>query len=215
MNDGFRTSEPPASDAERSSAGFDATHGFYEDKAEGYAAATLQLLTPRELTTFLDRCPSGALLDLGCGAGRDLLAMRQAGRQALGLDRSEALARIARGSSGCAVVVGDLRRLPLAPSSLAGVWACGSLHHLERGDLPAVLTDLARVLAPDGLVHASIKAGRGERFAADGRRFVLHQADDLAAACERSGLRVVSLDLAMGPSTEGETLWLNLVASPS
>ncbi|WP_404979892.1 class I SAM-dependent methyltransferase [Caulobacter sp. BE254] len=99
------------------------TQAFYEDHAERYAQATLSQSMQPQLDRFLDIAPVGPILDLGCGAGRDLKVLTQAGRPAIGLDLSWALARMARSFAASPVVVGDMRCPPVASASLAGVRA--------------------------------------------------------------------------------------------
>jgi len=83
------------------------TWAFYERRAAQYAEATLSQSMERWLSPFMARLPAGApVVDLGCGAGRDLKFLRVAGFAAIGLDRSEPLARIAGRHSNAPVVVG-------------------------------------------------------------------------------------------------------------
>jgi hypothetical protein len=51
-----------------------------------------------------------------------------------------------------------------------GIWACASLLHMPRVELPEVLRRFVRALRPNGTLYASFKYGSGERRVG-GRRF--------------------------------------------
>lgn len=89
------------------------------------------------------------VLDLGCGAGRHLHAMRAAGLGAWGLDLSMAL--LARGSLVGAAVRGDMRRLPWRSGAFACVTSLfTSFGYFEDAENLAVLREVRRVLRPGG-----------------------------------------------------------------
>lgn len=178
-----------------------ATRYFYEKMADGYAELALSLSMAPELARFQALCPPGRVVDLGCGAGRDLRDLTAAGVDATSLDLSEPLARKARMVSGAPVVVADLRRLPFAAGIFSGVWASASLLHLTRVQAPAALDEAARILQTGGVMFSSMKAGRGEHQSKDGRRFVLHTREDWGSMVEASGFRLISLEAAEGSST--------------
>jgi len=99
--------------------------------------------------------PEGPLLDLGCGAGRHLRLLAGWGYPVVGLDLSPDLLAVARAHPdpvAPVLVRGDMRRLPLADRSLAGVLslftAFGYFGAL-RDNLP-VIREVARVLRPGG-----------------------------------------------------------------
>ena len=64
------------------------------------------------------------------------------------------------------LVEGDLRLLPLDAGSQHLVWACASLLHLPKQQLPAALAEARRVLAPGGVLAVTMKAGTSERYGA-------------------------------------------------
>ena len=60
-----------------------------------------------------------------------------------------------------------MRALALPDASLAGVVAFYSLIHLERASAPQALAEIARVLAPGGVVLLAFHGGEGEAHADD------------------------------------------------
>ncbi|MFJ5881675.1 class I SAM-dependent methyltransferase [Kitasatospora cineracea] len=91
--------------------------------------------------------------DLGCGPGEATELLAGLGVRAFGLDLSAGMLAQARlAHPGRAFLRGSLRALPLADGSLGAVLARYSLIHLPPAELPSVLAELHRVLAPGGLL---------------------------------------------------------------
>ena len=103
-----------------------------------------------------------AILDFGCGPGRDLVAFRERGHDPVGLEGSRALAAMAREHSGCEVWEQDFLALGLPPARFDGIFANASLQHVPRRELPRVLRELHATLKPAGVLFASIPRGANE-----------------------------------------------------
>ena len=130
------------------------------------------------------------ILEVGCGPGRDALMLREAGYQVVGLDPTWAMLQFAK-QAEVALVAGDARSLPIASSSVQGVWAQASLLHLPHLDFSLALSEIARVLQPHGVCYLSLKIGEGEQMQADGRFFAYHQPKLVAKALAGVGLHVL------------------------
>jgi [ribosomal protein S5]-alanine N-acetyltransferase len=162
---------------------------------------------------FVARLPAGAVVaDVGCGPGRDLILLRDAGLEAVGIDLSPAMARRApRG--GAPVVAGDMRRLPAADAAFDGVWASASLLHIPARGAPRVVGEFRRVLRPGGALFVSVKLGRGEAWAVrDGhpRFFTYYNEDVLDALLDGSGFRIEGAWQEV--DALGREPWLNRIA---
>ncbi len=96
------------------------------------------------------------LLDLGCGPGRHLAALRRRGARVLGLDLSPELLQEAarRGvrSEGVVLLRGDMRNLPLGEKCVDGVLSMFTSFGYFPEDIEnwTVLDEVARVLRPEG-----------------------------------------------------------------
>jgi 2-polyprenyl-6-hydroxyphenyl methylase/3-demethylubiquinone-9 3-methyltransferase len=94
--------------------------------------------------------PGERVLDLGCGAGRFLRAVGDAGAQAVGVEIAQAaLERAARLAPGAELHhVAPDGDLPLEDGSVDLVWCSEVLEHVA--DTAQFLTELRRVLRPGG-----------------------------------------------------------------
>jgi SAM-dependent methyltransferase len=101
-----------------------------------------------------------SVADIGCGTGRLEPYLAARGLAPRGIDLSPEMIRVARRDHpGFEFTVADLRELPLADASLAGVICWYSLMYLTPGDRPAAFGELARVLKPGGYLVTAFKAG--------------------------------------------------------
>jgi SAM-dependent methyltransferase len=95
----------------------------------------------------------GAILDLGCGTGRHLGALRRVNQRAFGIDLSKTMLRHAKGHIAGNLVRADMRRLPIAASKLDGVclWFTPFGYFGSAGNA-ALLQSLASAIRPDGVL---------------------------------------------------------------
>lgn len=193
------------------------TADYYEKHADEYASATMAIDTSDPIVRFASFLPTGArVLDAGCGAGRDLLALQAAGLRVEGLDISPALAAIARKRSGLRVTIGDLQDPPFPQASFDGLWAMASLLHFEPDEIVGVLGSLQCILRPGGFFFASVKRGAGQVRDNDGRWFTLYDEviwGDLVESADFDIIEIVgeppSADNATGSVSPG---WVTSLA---
>jgi len=98
--------------------------------------------------------------DIGCGTGRLAPYLAAGGLSPEGIDLSPEMIRVARRDQpGFVFGVADLRALPFADASLAGVVCWYSLMYLAPSDRPVAFGELARVVKPGGYLVTAFKAG--------------------------------------------------------
>lgn len=106
-----------------------------------------------EVAGLARRGLSGRVLDLGCGFARHLLALREHGFDAFGLDRSLALLGRAEPGLRGRLARGDFRALPFRGGAFdSALMLFSSFGYFDEGENARVLAELARVLAPGGTV---------------------------------------------------------------
>ncbi|MEZ5077672.1 MAG: methyltransferase domain-containing protein [Solirubrobacterales bacterium] len=96
----------------------------------------------------------GPVLDVGCGAGRHLVALRELGVAATGVEISPAAAAIARGR-GAEVIEGSIFELALTGSWAAALLLDGNIG--IGGDPGGLLGRVAALLRPGGLMLVELE----------------------------------------------------------
>jgi ubiquinone/menaquinone biosynthesis C-methylase UbiE len=100
--------------------------------------------------------------DVGCGTGRLLPYLASRGLSPRGVDLSPGMIAVAqRENPGFAYEVADLRALPFAEASLAGVVCWFSLIYLAPEARARAFAELARVVQPGGYLVTAFKHGDG------------------------------------------------------
>jgi SAM-dependent methyltransferase len=128
--------------------------------------------------------PGGVAIDVGCGTGRALPALRRAvgpDGAVIAADLTPAMLATARPqatAARAALVLADARRLPFAGGSADALFAAGLVSHLP--DPEAGLGELARITRPGGLLVLFHPSGRAALAARHGR--TLTQDEPLSAA---------------------------------
>ncbi len=153
----------------------DRTLGHYNARAESFWDGTRSHDVSQNIEALLksiDHPQPFAILDFGCGPGRDLKAFTALGHHPVGLDGSARFAEMARAYSGCEVWQQDFLKLDLPPARFDGIFANASLFHVPGQELPRVLSQLRHTLKPGGVLLASNPRGgdveqwNGERYGA-------------------------------------------------
>ena len=114
------------------------------------------------LLRHIEAEPPFAILDLGCGPGRDLKTFVDRGHIAVGLEGSQRFAEMARTYSGCEVWRQDFLKLDLPAGRFDGVFANASLFHVPARALPRVLRELRATLKSGGVLFSSNPRGNNE-----------------------------------------------------
>jgi SAM-dependent methyltransferase len=126
---------------------------------------------------YIEGQPPFAILDFGCGPGRDLKMFADLGHVAIGLEGAARFAAMARAYSGCEVWQQDFLNLNLPRSKFDGVFANAALFHVPSQELPRVLLELHACLKPGGVLFSSNPRGQNDEGWNRGRYGVYHDLD--------------------------------------
>jgi SAM-dependent methyltransferase len=146
----------------------------------------------------------GVVIDVGCGTGRALPALRRAVGShgaVIAADLTPAMLAKARPqatAARAALVLADARKLPFADASADALFAAGLINHLP--DPEAGLGELARVTRPDGLLILFHPSGRAALAARHGRTLTRDEplsAGPLSRLTLATGWQLVAYDDAV------------------
>ena len=140
----------------------DATIGYYDRHAAAFVEDTARADVSEILDAFVSVIPAEAsVLDWGCGTGRDSRALCDRGFAVRSIDASQAMCDAAKelfGIDATCERFGDLD----ADARFDGIWACASLLHVPKGELPVLFSKAHGALAKGGVLYASFKYGNFE-----------------------------------------------------
>ena len=116
-----------------------------------------QKLSPERIThrnQFIADCLGDGLarvLEVGCGAARDAVALRDGGLTYAGVDLSPVGVELCR-ARGLEAQVASATALPFADDSFDCAWTMSTLMHLEGPEMDVAVQELTRVVRPGGLL---------------------------------------------------------------
>lgn len=168
-----------------------------------------------EFEKFRRLLPSGTVVDIGCGSGRDALLLADE-YDYIGIDASNEMLSGARDL----VPAADFRTmgmysLDFSSRSVDGFWAAASLLHIPKRNAGTVLHEIRRVTKLGGIGFIAMKEGVGERmvrgpFEGDDRFYAFYEQPEFAAVLEENGFKVLgsSRDLREYNPPMNLTVWL-------
>lgn len=185
---------------------------YYNQNAQNFIDGTISVDFTEIQNQFLSLLPANAnILDFGCGSGRDAKYFLDHGFSVDATDGSEELCRIASEYTGIKVRHLLFQQLDEVEKYDA-IWACASILHLKKNELPHVLQKMSRAVKLNGIIYMSFKYGDFEGLR-NGRYFT-----DLTEASAQELLQSVpelqrekqwiSGDVRAG---RGDERWLNMV----
>lgn len=135
------------------------TLDYYDKNAANFTASTLNADLSELQDEFLSYiAEGGAILDLGCGSGRDSKYFQARGFDVTSVDGSKELCKIAREFTGNDVIHAAFQDY-VPDKMFDGIWACSSLLHLSCKELISVVERMAKHLHRDGIFYMSFKHG--------------------------------------------------------
>ena len=163
-----------------------ATERYYEERAAEFDERTIGRDMAEYYEAFLPLVPKGgSILDAGCGPGRDSLVFLQRGYVVTAFDASATAVKLASVRLGQRVLHLSFQQVEF-DHAFDGVWACASLLHVPRAEMPDALSRLHGALKRGGVLYACVKRGTAEELR-EGRLFTDYEEDSLRQVFDASG----------------------------
>jgi SAM-dependent methyltransferase len=137
---------------------------YYDAHADEFCRNTVGVDMSELYAPFLREIPPGAaILDAGSGSGRDSAFFIRKGYRVLSIDASSEMVAATSRLSGQPALLMRFDEVAF-DAAFDGIWACASLLHVARQDLPPTLERMAKALKPGGVFYLSFKYGGSERI---------------------------------------------------
>ena len=162
---------------------------------------------------FLKELEEGdTILDLGCGSGRDSLIMYDMGYDVTPLDASEEMCKLAEIHTGLDVLQMTYEDMEFE-DVFDGIWACNSLIHVPKNEMPEILCRICDALCSRGVLYLSVEKGDFEGFRGE-RYFCDYTMESLTAMVERTGLFEIikTWETEDVKASHPDTMWVNMLA---
>jgi SAM-dependent methyltransferase len=189
------------------------TLSYYNQNADAFIEGTRNADMSMQYRQFLKYLSPGCkLLDLGCGSGRDSAYFSSLGFAVTAADGSEELCKRVRENHGIPALCIKFEELSFA-AQFDAIWACASLLHVKKSEMPDVMKKVSAALKPGGILYASFKYGSEERFC-NGRFFSDYTEKDLdTLLTPETQLSLLEYRITedVRPDRCGER-WLNFIA---
>ena len=188
------------------------TVNYYNRNVKQFYDNTVAVDFTDTQSVFLSKLPKGsAILDFGCGSGRDTKYFLSQGHHVEAIDGSLELCKLASQYTGIQVRPMLFQELSVI-NKYDGIWACASILHLPWSELADVMRRMQAALKANGIIYTSFKYGTfsGER---NGRYFTdMTEARFAGIIEEIGGLQIeeqwISADVRPG---RGEEQWINII----
>ncbi|SVB60985.1 uncharacterized protein METZ01_LOCUS213839, partial [marine metagenome] len=110
----------------------DKTIDFYNKNAENYCSKTIGIDLTQIYEKFLKYIPKqGAILDLGCGSGRDSLYFLNNGFDVTSMDASIEMVKLSSKLINQKTIHRKIEDIDFK-DKFDGIWACASLLHINK-----------------------------------------------------------------------------------
>lgn len=134
---------------------------YYNKNAKAYCEQTLEGNMKENYDKFLQHLPTNAyILDFGCGSGRDSKYFLENGYKVKAIDGSIEMCKLASKYINQKVICMNFEELKDI-NTYDGIWACSSILHIEKENLPGILNKMINALKFNGIIYTSFKIGEG------------------------------------------------------
>lgn len=187
---------------------YDKDPQYFAEKFKGIGARTKDI----DLAFEYNTSKSNAVLELGCGDGRDAAYIIQKTKEYIGIDASTGLINIAKGKLGdvdfkCL----NMKNVNFPPNSFGIIFAFASLLHVNREELVEIFKKAHIWLKKGGVFYISLKYSPEYKEMVDeeevGVRYFYYYSPEEVVKAAGDGFSVVFHKIVQ----KGKTKWLEIV----
>lgn len=158
---------------------------YYERYANIYYENTVNIDMSEIMDKFVELLPENAdVLDLGCGSGRDAIALEETGCYVTLLDGAAEMCKLAEIAADKDVLHMRFDEMEFE-EVFDGIWACASLLHVSRKEIDQIMSKVCAALKPEGILYVSFQYGEKEEVR-DGRLFSDYTPESLEEMLRRN-----------------------------
>lgn len=160
-----------------------------------------------EMRTFRKLLPSGKVLEIGSGGGRDAKELIALGYEYIGTDISTGLIEVAKKENPHATFLAQSVYELAFPEGtwFDGFWASAVLLHIPKVRIDEALQRIAKFMRGGAVGCISLKQGEGERMEDDQRFFAYYSEKEFREVLRRNNFEVIQTTVR--PMNE-KTTWL-------
>lgn len=186
------------------------TIDFYDNNSSLFIKNTQDLTFTKVEDEFLKYIPkNGRILDFGCGSGRDSKYFLGKGYEVDATDGSIAMVKAATKLTGLPIKHLMFNELD-EHNVYDGIWACASILHCSKEELPDVINRMMIALKDDGVIYTSFKYGNTEHFR--GERFYTDlNEDSIEELFEGHNVKVIKKWTSKDIRPSNPEKWVNII----
>lgn len=137
------------------------TLDYYNKNAKLYFEQTVEGNLKENYDKFLSKIPRESyILDFGCGSGRDSKYFIENGYKVKAIDGSIEMCKLASEYINQDVECMKFDELN-EENTYDAIWACSSILHVEKEELPNILNKMIKALKPNGVIFTAFKKDEG------------------------------------------------------
>lgn len=186
---------------------------YYNRYAVPYYEETVDVSMEEVMKRFVELLPENAeVLDLGCGSGRDTIALEEKGFYVTPMDGSEEMCKLAEVNTDEEVLQMTYEEMDF-DDVFDGIWACASLVHLTEDEMREIIDKLVQALKADGILYFSVRKGDRDGIY-NGRYFRDYSRKELYGLIDKtSGLELIDIWTTQDVRfAKRDRMWLNVLA---
>ena len=190
----------------------DKTINYYDKNAYAWAVAHHGFEEESFWKDWMDKfhklLPSGKVLEIGSGSGKDALNLIKLGYDYVGTDASKGFLKLIKerlpNTTFINVRAQDLTK-KFKSNQFDGFWSAATLLHVPKDQIEKTLAGIHKIVKVGGIGFVSMRQGEGEKEDETGRLFSNYTLDKFAQLLNKNGFEILEKK-AQPASTE--KVWL-------